>query len=192
MLTIGLTGGIGSGKTTVSGIIERLGYPVYASDPAAARIVNEDAGVKEALTRDFGKEIYTARGELDRPRFASLIFNDPRALARANEIIHPAVMRDFRRWCAARQVPLLFFESAILFEAGLAGMFDIVITVTADVETRIARVARRDHLPREKILERIHHQPGADPSRSTFIIRNNPGDMLVEQVLDIIHTLTRT
>lgn len=189
MRKIGLTGGIGSGKTTIAGIIQEMGYPVYDSDAAAARIVNEESDVKRALVDAFGEEIYAATGKLDRPRLASIVFNDPAALARANAIIHPAVTRDFHRWCAARRAPLSFFESAILFEAGLADAFDAVITVVADEETRVERVMKRDGVPREKVIERARNQSGGDPARSRFIIHNNRDDMLVEQVLHVIHHL---
>ena len=186
MLKIGLTGGIGSGKTTVSGIIRELGYPVYHSEDAAARIVNEEPAVREALIEAFGTGYYNANGALDRPRLASLIFNDAEALARANAIIHPAVTEDFQRWCLSRDEPLVFFESAILFEAGLAGLFDAVITVVADEETRIERVMLRDRVPREKVMERLQHQ---SEHPSDFTIYNNRGDMLLEQLLQIIQTL---
>ena len=189
MLKIGLTGGIGSGKTTVSGIIAALGYPVYNSDHSAARVVNENEAVRNALIKHFGSEIYPGGGGLDRPRFAAIVFDDPVALARANGIIHPAVMDDFHGWCASRRSPLLFLESAILFESGLAGAFDATITVVADLETRVERVMSRDGVSREKVLARARHQAAGDISRSTFVIRDNPGEMLLEQVLDVIHTL---
>ncbi|MDR0545097.1 MAG: dephospho-CoA kinase [Odoribacteraceae bacterium] len=188
MLKIGLTGGIGSGKTTVSGIIQELGYPVYHSDAAAARIANEEAAVREALVEAFGAEYYNADGTLDRPRLASLIFNNAEALARANAIIHPAVTGDFQRWSLSRDEPLVFFESAILFEAGLAGLFDAVITVVADEETRVERVMLRDRVPREKVMERLKHQT-SNAAQSRFIVYNNRGDMLVEQLLQIIQIL---
>jgi dephospho-CoA kinase len=190
VLKIGITGGIGSGKTTVAGIIEQLGHPVYASDAAAARLVNADPGVREALVAAFGPGVYAANGELDKARFASLIFHDEKALARANAIIHPAVTRDFREWCAARhEEPLLFLESAILRETGLAGAFDAVITVVADLQTRVERVTRRDGVPRERVLERVACQAADDAALPGFVVRNNPGDMLVEQVLTIIKEL---
>jgi dephospho-CoA kinase len=191
MCKIGITGGIGSGKTTVARVIERLGYPVYFSDAAAARLVNEDTALRDALVARFG-QVYTPDGTLDRRRFASLIFNDADALAFANGLIHPAVMRDFAGWCAARRAPLLFLESAILFEAGLADAFDAIILVQADLETRVARVAQRDDISRERVLERVRSQEDIDASRADFIVSNNPGDMLVEQVLAIINQLTTT
>ncbi|MDR1273971.1 MAG: dephospho-CoA kinase [Odoribacteraceae bacterium] len=192
MLTIGITGGIGSGKTTVARVIETLGYPVYFSDPAAARLVNEDAAVRTALVDRFGRETYSPAGRLDKERLAALIFNDPLALADANAIIHPAVARDFRAWRVGRDEALLFLESAILFESCLADEFDAVILVSAGLDTRVERVMQRDGVSRDKVLARVHNQPAIDEARADFIIRNNPGDMLVEQVLDIINTLTNT
>ncbi|MDR0765989.1 MAG: dephospho-CoA kinase [Odoribacteraceae bacterium] len=189
MRKIGLTGGIGSGKTTVARMIRERGYPVYDSDAAAARIVNEDKAVARALADAFGEGIRDANGMLDRPRLATRVFNDPTALARVNGIVHPAVVRDFNAWCDTRREALLFLESAILFESGLAGMFDAVITVVADEETRVERVMRRDGVSREKVMERARHQAGGNPALSRFVIYNNPGDALAEQVSRIINTL---
>jgi dephospho-CoA kinase len=189
VLKVGITGGIGSGKTTVSGIIERLGYPVYASDAAAARLVNDDAATREALSAAFGKKIYPPAGTLDRPRLATIIFNDATALARANAIVHPAVTHDFLRWCNRQYASFLFLESAILHEAGLAPLFDAIITVVADLETRIDRVTRRNGVPPGKVLERTRHQVERAPAFPALVVRNNPGDMILEQVLNIIQAL---
>ena len=124
MLKIGLTGGIGSGKSTIAKIIETLGYPVYISDSKASELINRDEEIKRHLTELFGKDIYQPDGNLDKKRLATIIFNDKEAIKQVNGIVHPAVTRDFMEWCSAQRRPLLFFESAILFEAKLENLFD--------------------------------------------------------------------
>lgn len=191
MLKIGLTGGIGSGKSTIAKIIETLGYPVYISDLRAAWLMNWDLEVREALTSYFGDEIYLPEGRLNRQRFASIIFNDKNAIAEVNRIVHPAVTQDFLDWCGEQKKDILFFESAILFESKLEGLFDYIISISADMETRIKRVIERDTTNREKVIERINNQmPDSEKlSKSDFVIYNNDEDQIVKQILAIIHQL---
>lgn len=191
MQRIGLTGGIGSGKSTIAHLLRVLGYPVYESDREAARITDSDTSVREKLTNVFGPDIYTTQG-LHKPLFASLIFKDPSLLKQANAIIHPAVMDDFMYWSSQQHTPLIFMESAIIFEAGLNNHFDAVITVYADPETRIQRVIARDHTAREKALERIGNQwPDEEKVKmADYIISNNEHDMILAQLLKIISILS--
>lgn len=191
MLKIGLTGGIGSGKSTIAKIIETLGYPVYISDPRATWLMNWDLEVREALTSYFGEEIYLPGGRLNRQRLASIIFNDKNAIAEVNRIVHPAVTQDFLEWCGEQKKEILFFESAILFESKLEGLFDYIISISADMETRVKRVIERDATNREKVIERINNQmPDSEKlSRSDFVIYNNDDDQIVKQILAIIHQL---
>ncbi|MDR1415704.1 MAG: dephospho-CoA kinase [Odoribacteraceae bacterium] len=188
-LAIGITGGIGSGKTTVANLIERLGHPVYYSDAAAARLVNTDDDIKNALARCFGEDIYDPDGHLRRSRLAAIIFNHPAALAAANAIIHPAVAADFRAWRDSHREPLLFLESALLADNILAADLDAIILVLADLETRVQRVMQRDNITRVQVLERARNQPLAGAIHADFTIRNNPGDMLLEPLLAILDTL---
>lgn len=191
MLKIGLTGGIGSGKSTIAKIIEILGYPVYISDLRAAWLMNWDLEVREALTSYFGDEIYLPGGRLNRQRLASIIFNDKNAITEVNRIVHPAVTQDFLEWCGEQKKDILFFESAILFESKLEGLFDYIISISADMETRIKRVVERDATNREKVIERINNQmPDSEKlSKSDFVIYNNDDDQIVKQILAIIHQL---
>lgn len=191
MLKIGLTGGIGSGKSTIAKIIETLGYPVYISDPRAAWLMNWDLEVREALTSYFGEEIYLPGDRLNKQRLASIIFNDKNAIAEVNRIVHPAVTQDFLEWCGEQKKDILFFESAILFESKLEGLFDYIISISADMETRVKRVIERDATNREKVIERINNQmPDSEKlSRSDFVIYNNDDDQIVKQILAIIHQL---
>lgn len=191
MLKIGLTGGIGSGKTTIARIIKTLGYPVYISDTKASSLMNTDLSVRHRLISLFGNDIYTQDGTLDKPRLATLIFCNEEALRQVNRIVHPVVWQDFERWCSRYPSPLLFFESAILFESGLVPRFDRVITVSADFETRVRRVMARDHTPREKVIERIRIQ--MDDSLkcecSDYILYNNGGQMVLQTLLDTLDRL---
>ena len=191
MLKIGLTGGIGSGKSTIAKIIEILGYPVYISDLRAAWLMNWDLEVREALTSYSGDEIYLPGGRLNRQRLASIIFNDKNAITEVNRIVHPAVTQDFLEWCREQKKDILFFESAILFESKLEGLFDYIISISADMETRIKRVVERDATKREKVIERINNQmPDSEKlSKSDFVIYNNDDDQIVKQILAIIHQL---
>ena len=175
MLKIGLTGGIGSGKSTIAKIIETLGYPVYISDSKASELINRDQ----------------SDGNLDKKRLATIIFNDKEVIKQVNGIVHPAVTRDFITWCSAQRRPFLFFESAILFEAKLENLFDYIILISTDLETRVERVISRDATTREKVIERINNQMPDEikQSKSNFVIYNNNDDKVIKQILSIIHQL---
>ncbi len=177
MLKIGLTGGIGSGKTTIAKAFSTSGYPVYIADTEASRLINHSSGIREALIRLFGKTIYHPDKTLDKRQLSTLIFNDKSLLQQVNRIVHPAVMQDFEELCGKLQAPFVFFESAILFEAGLANYFDYVICVTAALQTRIARVMKRDGIPAEKVNERIRNQAEEEEKskRANFVIDTTDG-----------------
>ena len=191
MLKIGLTGGIGSGKSTIAKIIETLGYPVYISDSKASELINRDEEIKKHLTELLGKDIYQSDGNLDKKRLATIIFNDKEVIKQVNGIVHPAVTRDFMEWCSAQRRPLLFFESAILFEAKLENLFDYIILITTDLETRVERVISRDSTTREKVIERVNNQMPDEikQTKSDFVIYNNNDDKVIKQILSIIHQL---
>ena len=114
--SIGLTGGIGSGKSTIAGILKQLGYPVYLADPEASRLINRSVEIRNDLTGLFGADLYTPRGMLDKKLLADIIFKNPQALSQVNGIVHPRVIRDFQHWREQQNSPLVFFESAILLE----------------------------------------------------------------------------
>lgn len=159
MMKIGITGGIGSGKSTVCRLFAAKGVPVYDSDAAAKRLM---AGVlREPVEARFGAEAYR-NGELDRSYLAGIVFRDPQALADLDAIVHPAVMRDFETWAAAQQAPYVVLESAILFEAGLECAVDRVVAVLAPVELRVERTCRRDRCDAEAVRRRIAAQADDD------------------------------
>lgn len=163
---IGITGGIGSGKSTVCRILEAQGVPVYDSDTRAKALMNTDPGVVGELVRLFGPEAY-ADGEVNRPYIASLVFTDESLMARMNAIVHPAVYRDFERWAGSEEVRreldrsgnrYVVLESAILIESGWYGKVDRTVVVTAPEEVRIERVVRRDNTSEELVRMRIRCQ----------------------------------
>ncbi len=191
MLRVGLTGGIGSGKSLVAKIFMTLGIPVFQADSEAGIILDEDITVREKLTEWFGPEIYI-QGKPDRNRIAGIVFNDPLQLAKLNELIHPLVMNHFIKWCGLHNSsPYVIHEAAILFESGLYKHLDRTILVTAPEETRIERVVQRDRVSDEMVRARMKNQwteeqkvPLAD-----FIIRNDGETPVIPAVLDIHHQL---
>lgn len=187
MKTIGLTGGIGSGKSTIARILECLGYPVYVSDREASRLMNNHPGIRKEITEAFGHSLYDAEGQLSKPAMARLIFNDPGALKTVNRIVHPRVIEDFSNWCRQQHSELVFFESAILFEAGLNHYFDAVVCVTAPEELRLQRVMTRDRVPAEKVLERMRNQADEKEKcrQADYVIHNDTRGRVVRQVLEM-------
>jgi dephospho-CoA kinase len=187
---IGLTGGIGSGKSTVASIFLSLEIPVYQSDVRARELMNTDTTLRQHIINLLGKKAYLPSGEADRPWIANRVFTDKSLLQQLNEIIHPAVAADVSKWASTGQnlhAPYLIKESAILFEEELTASLDAVILVIAPEAMRIERVMQRDQITREKVLERINNQwpdskkiPLAD-----YIIYNDGVRSLIEQVLDI-------
>ena len=158
MKIIGITGGIGSGKSIVSKILEINGIPVYNTDIAAKKIQDVSQTVREKLVQHFGEELYGPYG-LNRTLLASLIFNHPENLAFVHSVVHPAVRVDFLEWKAGQEgKELTGIESALLFQSGLNQLIDISIHVSAPLEIRIQRVQKREHWDRETVLSRVQHQ----------------------------------
>ncbi|NNJ88894.1 MAG: dephospho-CoA kinase [Eudoraea sp.] len=157
MKRVGLTGGIGSGKTTVAGMFRDLGVAVYNSDVEAKRLMNEDLGIRIAIKALFGEQAYK-NNTLNRPLLAEKAFNDNELLKALNHIVHPAVREDFRSWMKRQEGPYVIQEAAILFENGGYKDFDKMILVTAPKKVRIARIKQRDELTEKEILQRMQHQ----------------------------------
>lgn len=193
MIKIGLTGGIGSGKTTVAHILEQEGYPVYISDRQASELINKNTEIRSALTGLFGTTLYSDDNNLDKKKLAEIIFNDKTALQKVNAIVHPVVLEDFRQWSLLQSGNLVFFESAILFEAGLEKNFDLIISVYASRQTRIQRVVDRDRVCPEQVIKRIENQMADDIKcqKSDFTIYTDRGLDLNQQIKDIIEQLNQ-
>ncbi|MBY0065455.1 MULTISPECIES: dephospho-CoA kinase [Empedobacter] len=173
----GITGGIGSGKSTAAKFFEELGIPVYNSDTRAKTIQNENSEVKVKIIAAFGEEAYNENG-LNKPFISKQVFQNNEKLKLLNSIVHPAVFQDFEDWKKAQKSDIVMKEAAILIESGSYKDCDVVISVVVDIETRIARTIERDGLSREEILARINNQISDEEriAKSDFIIDNN-GDL---------------
>lgn len=165
MYKIGITGGIGSGKSTVCSLFAERGIAVYDSDSRAKQLMTESSELRQQLIEAFGEECYTD-GELNRGYLASQVFGNAEALARLNAIVHPAVRADFRTWAEQQSGAYVILESAILFEAGFDTEVDTTLAVMAPLEERIRRTMARDGVDRESVLERIAHQMSDDELHS--------------------------
>ncbi|MEI7523168.1 MAG: dephospho-CoA kinase [Mariniphaga sp.] len=188
MRKIGITGGIGSGKTTVCEIFKLLGIPIFHADQEAKYLQNNDLIIKNQIIKLFGEDIYTSEEILDRQKLATIIFNNKQALFAINEIIHPAVRQRFQNWTEKFQaVPYSLYEAAILFESGYASDFDLNILVLANEKLRIERVINRDGTTEEIVKQRIRNQiPDNEKIKlADFIIENNADNLLIPQILKI-------
>ena len=186
MILIGLTGGIGSGKTTVAHVFETLGIPVYYADTEAKRIMNEDADLKDAIIRNFGNASYK-NGELDRAYLSPIVFNDSYKLDLLNSLVHPATIRNADIWMKNQNAPYVIKEAALLFESGAAEHLDYIIGVYAPERLRIKRVMERDGLTSEDVLKRIKNQveEGVKMKLCDFIITNDEQQLVIPQVLKL-------
>ncbi len=189
---LGITGGIGSGKTTVCRIFRVLGVPVFFADSEARQLMNTDPGIRQEINAIAGKDIYSA-GELDRKELAGLIFNRPELLQRVNAVVHPAVLRIFDQWAVESEAPYVIMEAAILFEARADLLVDRVATISAPIEERIIRVMGRNELSRDEVMERIKNQM-EDVEReeqSYYVINNADNEMIIPEILKIHEDMLR-
>jgi dephospho-CoA kinase len=193
MLKVGLTGGIGSGKTTVAQIFEVLSIPVYYADPAARDLMNKDPELKKKIIDSFGKDAYKNDGELNRAYLGSIVFHDSEKLNLLNSIVHPVTIRDSENWMKNQKTPYAIKEAALIFEAGIEKYLDYVIGVTAPEPLRIQRVVERDHVPIQKVLDRVQHQMDEKEkiSRCDFVIQNDGLQPILPQVLAIHERLMK-
>lgn len=183
MYKVGITGGIGSGKSTVCAMLEELGVAVYNSDARAKELMTTSATLREAIVARFGAECYTSEG-LNRGYLAERVFGDAEELAALNSLVHPAVMADFEVWAERQEGSYVVFESAILFEAGLEQRVDMAIAVLSPEELRIERAMRRDGASREQVVARIRRQLSDDEraDRAKYAIVNIDLEELREDV----------
>jgi dephospho-CoA kinase len=187
---IGLTGGIGSGKTTIAHFFAEKGVSIYIADQEARNLMDSEM-IQKQVKAVFGDSVFD-NNAIDRAKLASVVFNDPEKLKKLNKIVHPAVRTHFKDWVQAHSnEEILLYESAILFESGHYKDFDCIITVTAPLESRIARVLERDESGREAILSRIKAQwTDAERSiKSDFEIENSNLDEAKDRVTDILKIL---
>jgi dephospho-CoA kinase len=188
---VGLTGGIGSGKTAVAHYMQSKGIPVYISDLEAKKVM-EFPEIITQISNAFGTDMIDANKALNREKLASIVFNEPEKLKQLNNIVHPAVKKHFDNWIMQHQkFPIIVKEAAILFESGSYKDCDMIITVSAPLETRIERVLKRDKTTREKILQRINNQLSDEEriARSQFVIKNENFDDTKKQIDELLNLL---
>jgi len=189
---LGVTGGIGSGKTTVCRIFRVLGVPVFMADEVARNLMNSDSDITMGINSIAEKDLYTA-GELDRRELARLIFNQPDLLRKVNAVVHPAVLRNFEEWTDSQEVPYVIMEAAVLFESNADKTVDRVVSVSAPVEERISRVMGRSGMTRMEVLDRINNQLEDEEreEQSYYVINNADNEMIIPEILKIHDDMLR-
>ncbi|WP_436414301.1 dephospho-CoA kinase [Petrimonas sp.] len=192
MIKLGVTGGIGSGKSVVCEVLRLHDIPVYDADLEAKNLNDTSPVIREKLIEAFGAELYK-NDKLDRKKLAQLIFNDEKNLRQVNSIIHPELAKHFEKWTDGRmEHSIVAIDAAVLFEAGFQQFVDKTITVFSPIETRIERVVKRDNLTREHILSRINSQMSDEEKikLSDFVIINDNKHSILEQVSTILKTIS--
>ncbi|WP_018628105.1 dephospho-CoA kinase [Niabella aurantiaca] len=186
MLKVGITGGIGSGKTLVASIFHTLGIPVYDADSAARQLMNSSPEIREQVTRLFGADTYK-NGQLDRQLLGTRVFGDPQKLKQLNEVVHPVTIRNSQEWFTRQTTPYAIKEAAIFFESGSDQYVDYMIGVTASEALRIRRTMERSHLTETQVRERMRQQmdEAEKMRRCHFVIDNNETISLIAQVMNI-------
>ncbi|MCH8546624.1 MAG: dephospho-CoA kinase [Cryomorphaceae bacterium] len=192
-LVVGITGGIGSGKTTAAKIFESLGIPIYIADEKARTLTAQNSEILSYIRSTYGDEVFDDNGDLIRKKLGEQVFGDKEKLKALNEVIHPIVSKDFKEWTAQQDAPYVLKEAAVLFESGNYTNCDYVILVVAPKETRIERVIKRSGLTREDIEARMHHQWSDDDklALSDFVIHNDDHHELMPQIYDIHEDIKR-
>lgn len=190
MLKVGLTGGIGAGKSLVSSVFRKLDIPVYHADIQARRIMVEDTVVKEELREKFGSDLYL-NGELNRKYLAGIIFSDPGSREFVNSVVHPAVHRDFGKWAGRQSTEYVIEEAALLFETGVYLGLDMNLLVSAPPEERLRRVMERDNLSRDEVLARMESQmdPVEAANLADIEILNDGHSLLLPLIISADRTI---
>ncbi|MEN8118112.1 MAG: dephospho-CoA kinase [Bacteroidota bacterium] len=184
-ISVGVTGGIGSGKSTVCRIFKILGVPVFEADAVAKQLINSNAEIKSGLINLFGEDIYTKSGMVDRKKLAAIIFNDDLQLEKVNKLIHPVVRSEFQTWKNVQKTQYVIHEAAILFESGFYKMMNFTILVTAPEQLRIERVTTRDGSDAEQVKERMAKQwsDGQKRKLATIEIKNDNSELIIPQII---------
>jgi len=185
-LKVGITGGIGSGKSTVAKVFEVLGIPVYYADEAARRVMNEDEEVRQQIIQHFGASSYK-NNQLDRAYIGSQVFNDKQKLELMNSLVHPATIRDSENWMQQQTTPYAIKEAAIIFESGTQDQYDYIIGVTAPVPLRLLRAMKRDGSTREQVLARMEKQiqDVIKMRLCDFVVYNDEQQAIIPQVIKL-------
>jgi len=188
MLKIGLTGGMGAGKTTVARIFETLGIPVYYADTRAKELMQEKPELIRVIKKNFGEKTYDKNGVLNNKYLAKIVFSDKKKLKKLESLVHPVVRDDFKKWTKQQKADYIIVENAILHKSGMDKLVDLIIFVKTNDENKIKRVQERDNLEPKAIKQRLKNQNTDDflLKKSDFIIENNSsiGD-LIEKITEI-------
>lgn len=187
MIKVGITGGIGSGKSTACKVFKVLGIPVFEADAAAKKLMNSDQEIQHQLVELFGTEVFLPDQTIDRKYLAGIVFNNPNLLEKLSQLVHPAVHQAFDEWCEVQNAPYVLYEAAILFESGFYRKLDRTITVATDENERIARVAARDKISAELVIQRMKNQ-WRDEEKiklANFVIGNNENELIIPQIIEI-------
>jgi dephospho-CoA kinase len=186
MLKIGLTGGIGSGKTTIAKVFELLNVPVYYADAVSKKLYHTNKGLIASMKEHFGEDIYT-NNILNRQKLAAIVFNDSQKLQLLNNLVHPLTIKDAEQWMAQQTAPYIIKEAALLFESGSAAGLDYIIGVSTSKHLRIKRVMERDQVTREKVLARMNKQIDEETKMRLcdFVVKNDEQELVIPQVLQL-------
>jgi dephospho-CoA kinase len=191
-ITVGITGGIGSGKSTVCEIFKILGIPIFEADKVAKNLMNENSVIRQNLVDWFGNEIYSGN-QLNRKLLAGLIFNNNTLLTNVNNLVHPIVREEFEKWKNKQETAYSVYEAAILFESGFYKLMDFTVLIIAPEQIRINRVMKRDNLSLEQVTARINNQWPDDEKRklATTVIINDNKNLIIPQIIEIDKKLKR-
>lgn len=187
MFKVGITGGIGSGKSTVCRVFMIIGIPVFEADSVAKQLMNSDILLRQKLINLFGPYVYLPDMTIDRKYLSGKVFNNPPLLEELNSVVHPAVRKSFENWCQEQNSPYIIHEAAILFESGFYKMMDKTITVVTNEAERIDRVMKRNNVTEEQVRQRIRNQ-WTDEQRiklADFVIGNNDNELIIPQIVEI-------
>lgn len=192
-LKVGITGGIGTGKSFVAKIFKTLGIPFYDADKEAKLIMTKSSHVIENLKKAFGSDTYFEDGSLNRKYLSAQVFNDADKLKVLNEIVHPAVIQDAVDWGNRQVTPYSLKEAALLFESGSYKTLDFTILVTAPLDLRIDRVMKRDQVSREEVISRMKKQMPEEEklNYADFVVHNDEMDLLLPQIFKIHQSILR-
>ena len=191
MNRLGITGGIGAGKSFVAQCFVQMGVPVYDCDNEAKRLMLTDSSVIDALKNLVSPDVYCVDGSLNKQLLANFVFSDAGNREKVNRIVHPAVFRDFERWANSQKTDIVAVESAILFESGLSELVDASVCVVAPMELRIERVMKRDNTDSEKVRARIASQMSDSErtAKSDFVIVNDGVQSIESQMRDVLRKM---
>lgn len=194
-IIVGVTGGIGTGKTTICKIIECLGYPVYYADDAAKNLMATDQELIKQIKSEFGAEAYHPTGSIDRVYMANKVFGNTSKLDKLNALVHPAVAKDFQRWTICQKSPIVFKEAALIFETGSYNSLSTNILVLSPLDLRIKRLLVRDkHRTKQDILNIIDRQM-SDAEKvklASYVIHNDEQQSIIKQVLAIVDKIGKS